>query len=289
MSAYTINGTPLQTPYVLGGDARDQAYDIGGNELYAEHEPVTLKVMSYNCRWFRDYNSQESMQRLIFNNNDADLIGFQEFSTDGAVPAVGANVLGAYSTLRLSNHKNYLAMASKAIALTDFVIADFQNQDPKDASQYNETRAYTKCYFYAGGKRVCWLNTHLAYLTTEYKYLQMREIFDMAQQEQRVIITGDFNSFNNDTADSEYLNMYKQYVDAGYNLANNSPESGVTNTYTSATSVSGLSDLTDPPDSIIVSSNIRITNVVFDTTKLQSQYYDGTSIDHIPVIATLLI
>ncbi len=289
MPAYNITGSELPFIYDSNNIPLNQAYDLNGNELYSEPVPIQLKIMSYNCRWFRDYNSQQTMQEIIFNSNNADLVGFQEFSTDGNIPTVGANVLTAYNTLRLSNHKNYLAMASKNIALKEFVIADFLNQDPEDATRYNETRAYMKCYFTIGGKRVCWINTHLAVVTKEYKYLQMREIFNLAQQESRVIITGDFNSFNDNTEDEEYINMYKQFVDAGYNLSNNSPATGVTNTYTSATSAQSLNDLQEPPDTIIVSPNIMIVSTVFDTTKLNPDYYDGTSIDHIPVIATLEI
>ena len=285
MSAYNKSGDSLLSVYDLEGVTLNQAYDIQGNELY--QNSISLKVMSYNCRWFRDFNSQQQMQATIFNSNNADLIGFQEFSTDGTIAQVGQNVLTAYDTIRLSNHKNYLAMASKSITLTDFVIADFIAQDPEDASRYNETRAYMKCYFVIGNKRICWINTHLAYLTASYKYAQMEEVFNLAESEEYVIITGDFNSFNESLSDVEYVNMYKQFVDAGYNLANNSPTAGITNTYTSAISAIDLSEFMYPPDTIITSDNIDIADVVFDTTKLN--YYDGTSIDHIPVVATLYI
>ena len=138
-----------------------------------------------------------------------------------------------------------------------------------------------------GGKTITLINTHLCYITESVKWQQMQELFVIAEQCDYCIITGDFNSMQMSEEADDYINMYKPFVDAGYHLANNSPTAGFHNTYAYLTSPTSLADLQTAPDSIIVSSNIGITNVIFDPTKLS--YLNGSVIDHIPVVAELLI
>lgn len=266
------------------GESLNKAYDPQtGSEIWSSDR--TYKVMTYNVQWFTGINSQQTMQQLIINTYNADIIGLQELSTNGTVPTVGQNVLGNYPTLQLSNHKNYMGMASK-YTLSNIVIADFVNQDPQDASLYNETRAYMIADITLAGKTVKWINTHLC-LTDEYKYLQMAEIFALAEQYDYVIITGDFNAYDYASASStEYIQMFKPFADAGYNVANNNGTT-FTKTYSGSTSATSLSEFTSPPDDIITSGNIDIIDVDFDTTKLS--YLNGSVIDHIPVIATIKV
>jgi endonuclease/exonuclease/phosphatase family metal-dependent hydrolase len=264
------------------GESLNKAYDPQtGEEIWSSDR--TYKVMTYNVQWFTGINSQQAMQQLIINTYNADIIGLQELSKNGIVPTVGTNVLNGYPVLQLSNHKNYIGMASK-YALSNIIIADFVNQDPEDVSRYHETRAYMMADINLDGKTVKWINTHLC-LTNEYKYLQMAEIFELAENYDYVIITGDFNAYDYTLPDSmEYNKMFKPFVDAGYNVANNNGVS-FTKTYSGSASALSLSDFSTPPDDIITSGNIDIIDVDFDTTKLS--YLNGNVIDHIPVVATL--
>lgn len=286
MSIYNKSGAEIDYAYELDGAALSAVYDVNANLVF----PNVIKVMTYNVQWFTEINAQQAMQASIINGYDPDIIGFQEFSQNGAIPSVGTNILQNYPTKKLSNHKNYMAFASKK-PLSNYVIADFTNQDPEDASRYNETRAYMVCDFQFGGKTVKWINTHLCYLTQSYKWLQMGEILSIANgyvgQGYPVIITGDFNNTALSTADDDYIQMFKPFVDAGYNLANCSPDAGFTNTWTNSTSATSFSQMTDPADSIIVSSDISIESVVFDPTKFS--YLNGNPIDHIAIFATLRI
>lgn len=286
MAIYNIDGNALNGAYNVNGSSLVNAYDIDGEAVFPTGA-TSLKVMTYNWRWCQEFNSQQAMQTAIIQNNDADIIGFQEFSKNSSVPAVGANALSGYSTIKLSNHYNYNAMASKSLALSNVTIADFQTQDPYDISTYNETRCYMKCYLSIGGKTVCWINTHLCYHTDESQYAQMAEIFALAEQEDYCIITGDFNSTAVSVTDSDYINLFKPFVDAGYNLANSTAERGFTKTWSDSVSATSVSQMTDPCDNIIVSGNIDMHSVAFDTTKFS--YLNGQSIDHIPVIVTLEI
>lgn len=281
---YSVNGSALNTAYDVSSVQLSQAYDVGGNPLIGN----LLTVMTFNEQGWAGINSQLAMQRAIFNLYDADIIGFQEFCTNGVIPTVASNALTAYPYKQLTNHKNYNAVASK-VALSDWTIADYQTQDPYDISEWSETRCYMKGYLTFGNKRIAIINTHLCVHNPEPRYAQAAELFALAELEDYCIITGDFNSTEAPlgTTSADYINEYKPFVDAGYKLANNSPTSGFTNTHSSATSVPSLADLTSSLDSIIVSSNIDIVNVVFDPTKLS--YQNNTKFDHIPVIATLRI
>lgn len=288
MAIYNKNGNPIASVYGSDGNPISSAYDIDGVQVFPTGG-TTLKVMTYNVQFFNGINSQTAMQTEIINKHKPDIIGMQELSTYtlSNMPAVGQTMLADYSIKQLSNHKNKLMMATKGTALENLVIADFANQDPQDASQYNETRAYMKADITVGGKTITWINTHLCYLTKSVMYQQMKEVFDLAEACDSVIITGDFNSGAMTAQSDDYINMYKQFVDAGYNLANNSPEVGFQNTYANSATASSLAELQTAPDSIIVSGNIEITNVVFDTTKFS--YLNGSVVDHIPVIAELLL
>lgn len=280
---YDKDGTQLYMAYGKDGSELNEVYDVNGNIVFAGD--IHLKVMTYNVQWFTGINSQQAMQQSIINTYNADIIGVQEISTNGTIPSVGQTVLSSYSYQQLSNHKNYLAMMSK-FPLSNVVVADFENQDPNDMTQYGETRAYMMADISVGGKTITWINTHLC-LTDEYKYLQMKEIFDIMETKEYAIATGDFNiKTYNSTSDAPYINMVKQFADAGYNVANNKA-TGHTNTHTSATTASSLADLVSPLDDIITTGNIDILSVTFDTTKFS--YLNGSAIDHIPVIADLQI
>ena len=284
MAVYNLNGSQISIVYGVSGSELAQAYDIDQNPLLDVGD--TLTVMTYNVQRCRGINSQQTMQNAIFNAYNADIIGLQELGSEVSLPSV-LSALDNYAVKQFSNHNNKVLMVKKTGSLSNVVIADFTNQDPQDASQYNETRAYMKADITVDGKTVTWINTHLCYLTASVKYLQMAEIFALAEQCEYCIITGDFNSQEVTATSDDYIDMYKQFVDAGYNLANNSPQSGFTNTFTESATASTLSELTKAPDTIITTSNIDILGVTFDTTKFS--YLNGSSIDHIPVIALLRI
>lgn len=288
MSGYTKDGIEIFHAYDINGNYLSQAYDINGNEIFHNEIPEgkeRLSVMSYNVQWFTNINSQLNMQREILNKNEPVIIGCQELSQDGTMPLIGQTLFSDYPVKLLSNHKNYLGCISM-LDLYDTVIADYQNQDPEDMSQYGETRSYIKTYFNFNCKRICWINTHLSY-RTNYTYTQMSEILELISNEEYFIITADFNTnFTSFTSDY-YNNTYKKFLDAGCKLINSIPSTGITKTYTASTYAELLSQFSSNPDNIIVSSNIDIYSINFDITKLF--YLDGHSIDHIAVNAVLLI
>lgn len=281
MSLYNVDGDVLSSVYSKSGGSLSSAYDIDGLQIF----PDELIVMTYNVQWFSGINSQQSMQESIINQHKPMIIGLQEVTTSGSISSVGLAALSDYS-IRLSNHKNYIGMASK-LSLSNVTINDFVHQDPLDISQWNETRAYMSADINFFGKTIKWINTHLCIKTQSSKFEQMEEIFNMAEQEEYVIITGDFNCLSAQIGDTEYNGMFKQFVDAGYNLADCTPQKGVTKTATSRAYPVNIEDLDYPCDNIITSSNINIDSVTYDLTKFS--YLNGSAFDHLPVIVKLSI
>ena len=284
---YNRSGTQLQTVYSESGTTLSNGYSTDGAKIFPTVEAY-LKSMTYNAQWFSKLNSQQAMQEIIIGGNNADIIGFQEISKTGQIPDVGLAVLTNYPVKRLSNHTNYIAMASKR-RFTNVVVKDFTSQDPEEWTRWGETRAYMVSDMMIAGDTVKWINTHLAALGASYKFAQMGEVFALAQayraQGYPVIITGDFNSWADDAADDEYIYMYKQFVDAGYNLANNTPTLGFTKTWTDSTTATSTAQMTYAADNIIVSPEFSISTIKFDATKFS--WLDGNPIDHIPIIVSL--
>lgn len=277
MSIYKLDGAELLTPYNIDGDELSQVYDISGNPLLVG----VFVVMTYNPQWWTKINSQLAMQEEILEKYNPNIIGFQEYSTNGSLPSVGSQALENYPYKYVSNHYNYNGIASK-IQLTNVTNNQYTYHD-------DEYWQYQKGYFNFNGVTIAFYNTHLTwrYESQEGRRLQAEQLFADAQTEEYVIITGDFNSYAYNTSQTDYINIFKPFVDAGYNLANASPDAGFHGTYCGLAYPTSEADMEAPCDSIIVSGNIEIEEVIFDFTKFD--YLDGNYVDHIPVVAKLQI
>lgn len=114
--------------------------------------------------------------------------------------------------------------------------------------------------------------------------LQAKEFFDELQKETSFIALGDFNIECHSINDPEYINVIKQYADAGYHLSNWT-SNGFIDTWYNASTIA-QSNYKCPCDNIITSSDINISSVVYDPIKLEVDTY---AIDHIAVIGYLTI
>ena len=258
-----------------------------GNLITAIKEKITatkFKAMTYNVQCFSGINGQADVQKKVIGNNNAVVIGIQELSTSRTIKPVGQTALADYPYKYFSAHKAFLGLASK-YALKSVRSLDFRNQDPQDMTQYGQTRAYMMADLEINGKVITIINAHLAFLTQSIKWKQMRELFDVARQHERVILMGDFNCFMGSPGDVEYINMYKMFVAAGFHLAN--CDGKITKTWTDKTNPKSLDEFTYPTDNIIVSPNITIKKVYFDKKKLSSP--NGCQMDHIPIIALVKV
>ena len=245
---------------------------------------IKFKVMSYNVLCFDQINNQPAVQKEIIEKSNAVVIGLQELSTSRRLKNAGEIALASYPYKYWSNHKAYLGFASK-YPLKNIISRDFRNQDPQDMREYGQTRAYMMASLEMNGKTITLINAHLCFLTQDIKFKQMRELFEVAQQYPYAVVMGDFNCFMTANNDMEYINMYKQFADKGYHLAN--CNGSITKTWTDKINPGSLSNFTYPTDNIIVSPKINLKKTYYDKRKLS--HPNGYPMDHIPMIALISI
>lgn len=285
MALYDARGNQLSEAYDKNGSPLSVVYDKNGDVIWTS-TPTTLKVATYNVGdwgWGAGTISPEyksdylALQNTIFTNIDVDICAMQEWSatfcTDGTLSSV---VTSEYFDYLFSS--GYWAIGSN-IELVDAEACSYYT-----VSVGGDYAKYEKAYIYVGGKKICFLNVHISYEDKTKQGLQCAEILDVANDEDYVIICGDFNTNIHSLSDSDYVDFIKPFIDAGYVDAN-CGEFGILPTYYRTSDPQG--DYTPATDHIIVSSNITITNAYVDTTKLT----DGLNqkIDHIPLVAELLI
>ena len=275
---YDKSGNVISAVYNKSGVRVNPVYDVNGNAITIADE---ITVMTYNYQWCMGLNNA-TYQQEIYSTYNPDIIGIQEASRTGTWPSTALSTLGGYDYKYLSDYYNYNGIASK-IELSDVT-------DNCYSTPAAETFSYQKCYFYKGWKKIAWYNTHLAFelSDTAKRTAQAHMLFEDAETEDYVIITGDFNMAGLAFDSAEYIGIGKPFADAGYNLANWTSNSGFVKTWTDAKTAQSLDDFTYSTDNIIVSSNIDIDTVVFDEIKLL--YADGTNtLDHVPIVAKLII
>lgn len=273
MAVYDSEGNALTAIYDADGNSLQTAYDAEGNVIYRRE----MTVMSYNVQWLSGLNSNQTMQRLILDTYDADIIGIQEWTQLGTTKPTDMPLFSDYNYSYLGIQTNKTALVSKPV-LTDVVGHVFENQG-------NETKGYQTAWFNYGDKDIFWVNAHMFYDDRSVIAPQCEEIFDIVQDKEYFIITGDFNVLCKSTSSVWYTECMKQFIDAGYNSANCSEQHGFLDTWTGGKDTSGTWYCLDQ---IITSPNLEIIDVVVDQTKLN--YLDGTNaIDHLPIIARLRI
>ena len=279
---YDINGNELNAIYSKSGGV-DVGYDVEGNQVFPSSPLVqTLKVMTYNVLRWEGYNSQKSIQDIAFGSN-ADIIGIQEWGYTEAKTIGGTNCISylngfGYDNVRVTSADyNHKAMASK-YELTDYSETVF--------NQSIETRSYTKCYINVGNKRIALFNTHTDYqINSSVKFAQIQELLSAVSNEPYFILFGDLNTTCTNKSEAEYLNCVQPFIDAGYNVANSPTGSELIWTYYNGKTVAESTQIT-PPDNIITSPNIEISNVETIDTKLSAS--GAYVIDHLPLMVSLV-
>lgn len=273
MSVYDKSGNPLSACYDKSGNALERAYNINGNAVF---EPKSLNVMTFNIQRWSGLNGRADLMQSIFADSEPILVGLQECGNSGTGGYVPGTFAYGQSATGATNPSGIMAQ----VPYEDFTSHTY--------SKSVETRGYSKCYVAINGKRIAWFNTHLEYYNTitDSRYpihvLEMGEIFDAVQQEETFILTGDFNVLCKNKNEQAYTDTIKQFVDAGYHMANWTDETGFVDTWFNGSTVEG-STQKYPCDNIITSADISLSNIVYNQRKLMA----GGTIDHIPITATL--
>lgn len=277
MSVYNASGNEIHAAQQIDGITAKSAYGYNGTNILTFPPTKTdLVVMTYNVGDFGGRNSDRTLQSEIISTYDPDIIGLQEVTRNETMPVIAESLFSGYTNKYLGTQENKSAIVSK-LALADVSAAVF-------ASVKNETRGYQKGYITVKGKTIAVFNTHLEVLGNPQHILQAKEFFDELQKETSFIALGDFNIECHSINDPEYINVIKQYADAGYHLSNWT-SNGFIDTWYNASTIA-QSNYKCPCDNIITSSDINISSVVYDPIKLEVDTY---AIDHIAVIGYLTI
>ena len=249
-----------------------------------------LTVMTYNVQCFMGRNANTIMQDAIIRKFNPDIIGLQEFREytpadfDVSV-TTGMDVWSTifkdyeYTHLAKEGNVNYKGNASK-FEMTDIVDKAFNVNN-------GEERGYTKCYIIVNGKKICWVNAHLATTALQAdKIAQANQIVELVKDEPYFIVTGDFNT-RNEPELGEFNSIMKPFLDIGANTANFKTADNYIFTYCDGRDFSSGSK--QPNDNIITSANISIDKVFADNTKYMPMFMDSNPLDHVPLVAFLTI
>lgn len=275
MSIYNINGQSLSSCYNKSGTESIQAFDVDGVKIFDKSTPSnTFNVMTFNIQRWGGLNSNTTVLNSIFSAYTPLICGVQETGSSGTLNYIGTQFQSGKAMTSIPNNPAFLFNTS----YTGY-------EDAQYATQSGETRGYQKCYIEVDGKQIAVFNTHIA-AKGATATAQIRELFELLQEETYFIALGDFNVECHSTQDSEYTNVVKQFIDAGYNLSNWTAETGFVDTWFNGSTVEG-STWVCPCDNIITSPNIDIEYIWYDQRKIEAN--TGQTLDHIPVVSRLTV
>ena len=256
-----LDALVLGSPTIWWGErnafSQKQLFDLNNLKIDAISNNK-LKVMSFNCgTWYDGVTRVPDIEveeitfytRKLFGEFDCDFVLGQEFSeyfdvsnTILAIPHVmdfkyEYNTEGSYA--HVSSSLRCPVISKVPISGTSLTV--FSSGATK--------RHYVKTYSQINGKNVCFISTLLDKNDT-YRLSQMQQLITVMNQEEYVVLGGDFNI--KDKVE------YAIFTNAGYALANG----GVLGWFD--TLASYTDEVVRPIDNIIVSPNIRIENVFVD-------------------------
>ena len=270
-----LDALVLGSPTIWWGErnafSQKQLFDLNNLKIDAISNNK-LKVMSFNCgTWYDGVTRVPDIEveeitfytRKLFGEFDCDFVLGQEFSeyfdvsnTILAIPHV-MDFKYEYNTEGSYEH---VSSSLRCPVISKFPIS---GTSLTGFSSGVTKRHYVKTYSQINGKNVCFISTLLDKNDT-YRLSQMQQLITVMNQEEYVVLGGDFNI--KDKVE------YTIFTNAGYALANG----GVLGWFD--TLASYTDEVVRPIDNIIVSPNIRIENVFVDEKRAD---------DHRAIIAEL--
>ena len=257
----SLDALVLGSPTIWWGErnafSQKQLFDLNNLKIDAISNNK-LKVMSFNCgTWYDGVTRVPDIEveeitfytRKLFGEFDCDFVLGQEFSeyfdvsnTILAIPHV-MDFKYEYNTEGSYEH---VSSSLRCPVISKFPIS---GTSLTGFSSGVTKRHYVKTYSQINGKNVCFISTLLDKNDT-YRLSQMQQLITVMNQEEYVVLGGDFNI--KDKVE------YAIFTNAGYALANG----GVLGWFD--TLASYTDEVVRPIDNIIVSPNIRIENVFVD-------------------------
>lgn len=287
MAIYSKDGTELLLAYNKNGDAVDVAYDKSGNIIYTKEDITLLKVMTYNCgQWLtgstgsgtQTENENAVIHRALANTilqaQNADILCIQEYY--GSIGDVLAQEMLEQYFPYVHEVNPYYTWYGHCVC-SKYPINNFAT------TNLGNYRYLDRFSITIGEKDIEIFNAHLGF-QDEQKIPQAEQVFSVVQNYDSFVLCGDFNTTCDSTEDVDYINVIKQFIDAGYNSANCSDQHGFIGTYTEGQTASGTWLCCDQ---IMTSSDIDIRKVWIDTTKITDSINE--KIDHVPLLAEMII
>ena len=284
---YNKNGAAINVAYDINGSGLLQAYDIFGNPLFSSGIPLT--IMTYNVgQWYIGNNTRVpttkkteyyNLQYGTFFNNPVSVLFLQEYLDSWCVDGAAASELLSpfFDYQEVSHPSGYIghSICTAGLPISNYISHNFTTNKGNYPS-------FESAEISVGGKNITIVNTHNDYVLS-YQRQEVTDLLAFLENLNYFILAGDFNIdlSSQNTSSDQYINNVQRFLDAGYNVANCVVE--WIPTYFSTSSPTGGKFT----DQIITSPNIDIVSIRAYTEKLTDNI--GDTIDHIPLIATVLI
>lgn len=299
MGIYDVNGNQLSAVYDVSGNSLQTAYDVDGNLIFTSE--INLKVMTYNCgRWYTGTGVPSptayaqlyyDLQHGMIARNDPDILCVEEYGDLMSVDGVTAvSMLYQYYPY-FETRRGDTDYWGHAIFSKYPIVSYTENHYSNESVRY-----YDKATINANGHTINVVVTHLS-TDADKRPVQSAELLTYANTLANAIVCGDFNLhchskdyYYEYREKYEWIEGYKPWVDADYNMANNDDQFGFIDTYFSSSDnplTMGWWSL----DNIIVSPNIVINDVYTDRAKVTDPITSDPNwlIDHIPLIAEITV
>ena len=293
MGIFDASGNTLYAAYDANGNELVKAYDKDGVEIWSA-APIVIKVMQYNVgQWYdgghdnvpadKDEAYYELQSGMIAAAN-ADVLILEEYTAQfSKAGRTALSMLQAnYPYYHEETNGTTTTVTQRAI-FSKYPISNYS------AHKYGSTGGnyyYDTCTITIDGVDILFAVTHMYYNSNGSTTERAREaqvLINAVSSAEYFVIGGDFNLLDcKSTSGADYQDVLKQFIDAGYHVAN-CADFGFLITY----SDQPVGTWTGCLDEIVTSSNIALSNVYVDETKLSDQLTDKT--DHMPLIATLTI
>lgn len=288
MSIYNVSGESVSGVYNKYNQDVPIAYDVDGEIAFKKAIP--FKVMTYNVgQWYTGIDERVpaakkseyyNLQYGIISDNDADVLFMQEYLNSWCEDDSSAQtdfINPFFADQKVTNPSGYIG---HSICVKTGAISDYTSHEFTTHKAYYPT--YETAKIFVGGREINIINTHNDYVLS-YQQPQITDLLTAVSNMEYFILCGDFNVdlSTEDTSDDQYLNNVKRFLDGGYNVGNCVLDWIPTYYATSSPTWGKFTD------QIITSSNIAISSIYADTSKLMDGI--GDKIDHLPLIAEVVI
>lgn len=289
MAIYDAQGNQLTEAFSADGLSLDKAYDLSGNVIF-QKTSIQLKVMEYNVGGWYDGSGTNvpsnkdaeyyALQNSMIQNADADILCICEywnvFSKTGRTAVSLLEQYYPYIHAEQGTQQYYGRCICSKYPITNYVTNIYTTGS-------DGVRYFDKATIDINGVSLEVLVTHLHPSNMAAKKAQAQQLFEYVQTlSGRILICGDFNSNLYDPMSEGNLNVYGNFLNAGYTLANDGAF-GILNTACNSSDWSEAFAI----DNIIASEGITITSVSTDLTKTTDAIND--KIDHVPLIAEVIV